>query len=537
MEKIQSKYNAILSFCEVIKSYLDEINDDIDTQPYDKVLSKIIKTKCGDDIFYKLSCAKIMMTELDRLIYDIHNILLPNISDTRRASLATERNKIQSRYNALSKEINIMDFNNMDEMETINIDKIIEYRKFYHNNTACITIYATLMQKLIDYYYKHDKPIAFKLLDMIEDDKDLALKTDIKSQFSDKLKKKNPIQHRYGLLPVSKLLPLKTIISLIATEVGKPASGADIGKIASKLKVGIIVFNKIVYKPVDFNPRPLIIEEDAKPYIQDPLFGINEKVIDRFNTIIQLKDTNKWNFSIDIYNKEAATFYILETIDGENYKLLAPWLKSDKYGVARFRVHKIISHNNISRAVCYHNKKLQMAIPNMFTKKMLDLESVEDRHYEVDSTDIRNSIITDIMKTIHEICAKKFKKGFESNNDIINLLHDPAIVSTYINSSLIHYSKGASGYDGGDFNKSEILATFLVMLQETGRRLSRELHNGYFRNVLSPDVFKMDKTARDNAVMEKILNIIENTMMLIIKLDSNPFVHIYTKYIKLNFDM
>jgi hypothetical protein len=102
---------------------------------------------------------------------------------------------------------------------------------------------------------------------------------------------------------------------------------------------------------------------------------------------------------------------------------------------------------------------------------------------------------------------------------------------------LIYYAKGANSYNAGDFDISEILSTFLVMLQETGRRFTRELHNGYARDPISDVIFTSNKIIRDNTVMERVLNIVNNTMSLVIKLDSNPFIHIYTKYIKLNYDM
>jgi hypothetical protein len=364
----------------------------------------------------------------------------------------------------------------------------------------------------------------------------MALKGITHTQFNSK-SKKNPIQYRYGLFPVTKLLPLKELLDLIFAELNAPTPKGEFAAIAKKLNIGIIILNKIVYTPVDFNPRPLIVEEDAKPYIQPNKFGINEKIITRFNTINQLKSTDKWNFSNEIYNESASKFFVLETIDGIHYKALAPWLQSDKYSMARFRVERIIHHNPVSRSVEYHTKKTELAIPNMFTKKMLDLESVDERKFDVDSNDIRNSIVDDIMRTISKIRESVYKNGFKNSTDVSNLLHEPEIINTYINSSLIHYAKGSNNYEGGDFKISEILASFLVMLQETGRRFSRELHNGYARDPLKSEIFTENKDKRDDIVMERILSIVERAMSLIIKLDSNPFVHIYTKYIKLNFDM
>ena len=540
MDKLNNKYKAVLSICDLIEEYINEIGENIETRIYDKTLDTIKKTDYGDDAFYKFARIKLMLDDIHKLLIELSAINILNISETRKLALLGHRDKIMSKYLALSKDVLLIDINSINDLVKSIIadlpeEKIYEYRKFYYKYGGCINIYANLMQQLIDSYFTTNKTMAFKLLAMIEEDKNNALKGTSTTQF--KSSKNNPRQNRYGMLPVTKSMPIKDILGIISKEVGKSISGIDFKTIAKKLNVGFIIINKIVYSPVEYNTRPLIIEEDAKPYIQPNLYGINEKVINRFNTIKQLKLIDNWNFSINTYNEDASIFYILETTDGDNYKLLAPWLKSDKYGVAAFRVTRILTNNSIGRSVDYHAKKINIAIPNMFAKKMLDLESVAERSYDIDSNLIRNSIIGDIMRTINDIYSKKFKNGFKNSTEVSNLLHDPEIVDTYINSSLIHYAKGADSYDAGDFAISEILSTFLVMLQETGRRFSRELHNGYARDPIKDEIFAGIKTTRDNIVMERVLNIVNNTMSLIIKLDSNPFVHIYTKYIKLNFDM
>jgi hypothetical protein len=541
MEKLNAKHKAVLSLCGVIKTYLDEIHEYAETHTYDRILDKIMKTEAKNETFYKYARIKIMTEEMNVLLESIKSIKLNSISDTRRAELSTELSKIQVKLNALIKEFITIDVANMDDLvadiiKDIDEEKIMEYRNFYHEHRGCINLYAYMMQVLIDNNFINNRILSFKLLALVEDDKNMALKGITHTQFNSK-SKKNPIQYRYGLFPVTKLLPLKELLDLIFAELNAPTPKGEFAAIAKKLNIGIIILNKIVYTPVDFNPRPLIVEEDAKPYIQPNKFGINEKIITRFNTINQLKSTDKWNFSNEIYNESASKFFVLETIDGIHYKALAPWLQSDKYSMARFRVERIIHHNPVSRSVEYHTKKTELAIPNMFTKKMLDLESVDERKFDVDSNDIRNSIVDDIMRTISKIRESVYKNGFKNSTDVSNLLHEPEIINTYINSSLIHYAKGSNNYDGGDFKISEILASFLVMLQETGRRFSRELHNGYARDPLKSEIFTENKDKRDDIVMERILSIVERAMSLIIKLDSNPFVHIYTKYIKLNFDM
>ena len=541
MDKLNSKYKAVLSICDLIESYIDDIGENIETRIYDKALDTIKKADYGDDIFYKFVRIKLMLEGINDLLTDLKNVNIPNISNTRKMELSTLCDKLYAKYLALNKDLLLIDVDTMNNLVKLIItditeEKIYEYRKFYHNNRGCINIYANLMQQLVDHYFISNKSLAFKLLAMVEEDKDMVLSGSVKKQFKSTIKK-NPRPYRYGLLPVTPHLALKDILNIIAKEVGKPISGTDFKKISNKFDIGIIVFNKIVYTPVEINTRPLIIEEEAKPFIQPNAYGINKKVITRFNTITQLKSTDTWDFSIEKYNENAKIFYILETTNGNTYKLLAPWLKSDKYGVSSFRIMRVLTENPASRSVDYHAKKINNAIPNMFAKKMLDLESVEERNYDIDSNVIRNAIIADIMRTVHSICSKKFKNGFKNSTEVSNLLHDPEIVDTYINSALIHYAKGANNYDAGDFDISEILSTFLVMLQETGRRFLRELHNGYARDPIKDEIFDGSKTTRDNIVMERVLNIINNTMSLIIKLDSNPFVHIYTKYIKLNFEM
>jgi hypothetical protein len=248
MDILNARYKAVLSLCDLVKNYINDIGEHIDTRSYEKTLNLIIKTKYIDEIFYKFACIKSILKKLDYLIIELSNANIPGISDTRKLELITLYDKMRAKYNVAVNDTSNIDIDSITNLITkdINEDKINEYRAYYHENKECVDIYASMMQKIVDIQFNTNKSMVFKILAMIEDDKNLALKGTTITQFSEKLKKKNPRQNRYGLLPNTINMPLKDILKIISQEIGKIINGTDLKKIANKFDIGISIKTVII---------------------------------------------------------------------------------------------------------------------------------------------------------------------------------------------------------------------------------------------------------------------------------------------------
>jgi hypothetical protein len=65
----------------------------------------------------------------------------------------------------------------------------------------------------------------------------------------------------------------------------KAVKSSNLVQLSKSMNVGFIVMNHVVFTPIEYNIRPLIIESVAKPFIQPDTYGPTEKMVARFKTI------------------------------------------------------------------------------------------------------------------------------------------------------------------------------------------------------------------------------------------------------------
>src|SRR5690606_23111607 len=106
-----------------------------------------------------------------------------------------------------------------------------------------------------------------------------------------------------------------------------------------------VVLNRVTYHPMEYNIRALIVEDEAKQYMQPATYGITKKIVDRFQVIRPPVDNAKWDFSYNIVGDvdKAEYFYVFETIDSINYRALTKNLTNMKIpsGIGRSIVNTL----------------------------------------------------------------------------------------------------------------------------------------------------------------------------------------------------
>jgi hypothetical protein len=416
-------------------------------------------------------------------------------------------------------------------------------RNVYYNYKKTTSLYAYVIQILVDVLFSYDKQIMFKILGFLEEDKNFALEGNSKNYFKDRqMVKDNPPLKKFGLLPVTDNIPLKQLLNIILAEEGILVPKVDLKKISKTNKIGFIVFNRIVYTPVEYNIRPLIIKHIAKDYIQPDDYGINKKTVDRFKTI---RDFTKkeWNFSTEIIGEECEKFYIIETLDGENYRCLAPWMQSKAYSLPRFRVDHIMKYfkkDHVSnRASNYHAIMEKKMTQNMFLGRAIDIENLIDSIQDTSANTIRNDITDCIMKHIKDLIKKKYKSNIDNNVQMSEIIHDKDIPVIFYEKVLCMYKEGTQldnlkQFNAGSFPFEEVLVSFMMELQIMTRRLSKELHDGYSRNPLKNEVFDKNNKEKMTTIETKLFDVVTDAIRLIIKDDSNIYLSMHVKYAILN---
>jgi hypothetical protein len=119
---------------------------------------------------------------------------------------------------------------------------------------------------------------------------------------------------RHRLVPLAPAEPLE---SLLKREFGASSIEEAANKLTLK-KIGLIVMYKIVKNPVDYNIFPLL---NADPDAVNKKTGLNTRRLEVFSTMFRLNSTSEPD-RIDILPPGCNNYYILETLDGNTFKLL-----------------------------------------------------------------------------------------------------------------------------------------------------------------------------------------------------------------------
>lgn len=546
MDNLLSKYSGAKTIHGSVTVLIDELSEYFDADELPRPIKELSETaKLPTDLFKAVGAMDKILTLLSDEINMLEKLPIGplEVSDSSKIRMKDNIRKVATSYTKLMKECQRIDLEMIPKITKVLTDECIKdmknlksIREEFLKELTGAEIYAAVMQELIDHFYTVDKQQAFKLMAIIEEDKSLALDH---MKLGKSTVKNNPPQHRFGLVPVTISMSISDCITKMSELESKSVKSSSISKVAKELSVGIIVFNRIVYTPIEYNIRPLILEEESKEYVQPKEYGITLKTINRFKTILP-SESKKWDFSNEFHNDTEDKFYVLETLNGSTYRFLAPWLSSKSMSMSRFRVVQILDYDitKPSRATNYNFAATKIATKNMFLSKALALESFENQLVDVESGIIQRELTDDVMAFIDKYVSKKYARGIKNSTQVSDILHSDEVIKHFSLSLVLAYKKGASTADmknlnAGTFSFSEVLCSFIVNLQLATRRFARELHNGYTRNPLKLDVF--EKHDYMTIIREKISSIVFDAISLIIKLDENIYTNLHYKYLILNF--
>jgi hypothetical protein len=434
-------------------------------------------------------------------------------------------------------------------------DKLFDMIKYiqekFYNAKNTVQLYAKFLQTFIDVIYSRGSvatKILFDILDLIEIDKDFFISGNVQNTlgkaYAD-IHKVNPPLKRFSLVPGTVCMPLTELLSIILL---KPTTGKiDLKKYSVSEDVCFIKMNRIVYTPVEYNLRPLVIESVAKPLLVSEDFGVNKKIVDRFKTI-KLLETDKWDFSYEIIGKldTATGIYCLETLDGANYRALVFDMKATTYLLDKSKLTHLI--NYITKEVTptrvsnYHAVQIKSAIGNMFLRRPLNIDIMEETAKDIDTQVIRNELFLQVTNYIADSIKKNYDSGksIADNSDINDILHDDKIREVFANTLLKLYRVGSKieslrEFDAGKFPFSELLSSYLLDLSVILMRFMRELHDGYNRNPFGPEVFELPSMDKVSSIRKQLDNLVLNVLNQIISDKENIYASLNYKYLLLNF--
>jgi len=627
-----NELNKILhTYAESCHKIVDSINDIIEAnqRPHTDVkdyISKVFTTYHDYQNLY-LSMDNVKHW-LEEPYMQAENIDESNLSQTYKLETADKLTKLSINYYAFirkyeSADVELIEYLSSKLLDkfnilenTVELEHIIYIQSLFHNYKNTVSLYANFIQTLINNIQndpsKHK--LMYEILNMIELDKDEFISGNVQNKLSAKHKNIhiiNPPLKRFGLIPVTDSMPLNNILNVIFA--GQISGKISLQSYAKTNQVCFILMYRVVYNPIEYNIRSLILESDAQTYKQPDGYGITTKVVDRFRNIglvggsstkqpakSKVKTTGKttskttskgvskttskgvsksvsnatsksvsksvsnatsksvsknvsknarWNFSYEIIgdhtSENTKKFYVLESLDGFTYRALVPWILPKGFGLPKYRVEMLLSYitssNKPDRVVNYHHINTKKAVSNMFLRRPLALDILEQHSQEIDTQIIRNELYLKLTKLIKEdIIGKKYAKGqkINSNIDINIIIHDERIKDLFIKVLLSMYDVGSKlsfeqEFSSGLFPFYEILSTFIVSLRKLGNRFMKELHNAYNRNELPSSTF--DSADKVTVIYKKLDEIITALLQMLIDDKTNIYSSMNYKYLLLNF--
>lgn len=335
------------------------------------------------------------------------------------------------------------------------IDKIDEindiYYKYVKSNIGdnVIKLYSRLLHEII-LINSNNKEVVKHINKTTEILKSEVLKSDDKTLNFKQNYKVNTVQNLIqmnNLIPVSMSMPISDIYKILGISVSEKSLELGLKKASKLLKsdknFGFIVINKIIKKPIEYNFWSLSDKKylETNNLLQAYDLGLNEKSIKRYQTITPLPESiGKDDISdkILIINSEFGNtdnyFYILETLDGINYRFLTMYNGSIYYMPAEWfkniddkkltPSNRLESYNNI---IC---QEIMTTINDPYiTMDILDKNEIKEELYW---KKLRYKIKEDIMKDFTELITDKIIQKMNIT-DIENILFDKQLYRFALN--------------------------------------------------------------------------------------------------------
>lgn len=534
--------------------------------------------KLWDQIHYIEYLFKLILNDLEDTNIAYKKQFVNTISNKELSELDDLYSNLILYYNKYKKTSIELDEKIINEMYLI-VKKLLKWespdsiKNSVNTLTDCVikhifsvSLYAFIMQKTIMNCLESTVDVCDYILDKVETVKNAVILHNKKIKSGNhQLFQSNAHLKTFGLTAYDKSSTLDIIFKKYLSSNVNFKNIQDLEKDArstnsylKKLDICVIIINRVIKNPIEFNLWTLIDRKIAHSYIQSPNMGITQKTIDKFNTIQfkELKGAKKWNFNIDKYGSiDSEYFIVLENLNNELYRVMSIYneiyeYKTIKNSRKEVKIHKnkIMEFINYvknkgdiptkTRITEYNLMQEKKILKNLFLPIKFNINEIKLKSQIIESHLLRHFILTNLQKQFDEIFKKEYKNGnkIKTYKDIAELIHNKKFIDIFDSILIEQYNIYAikNNDDKNDFNFSESMSTFLTVLFNMNTEFRRLIHDTYISTNINIKILSETDKIKHDELFDIFTEIVKNVLVKIISDERNIYQEILYKNDLLN---
>lgn len=378
-------------------------------------------------------------------------------------------------------------------------------------------IYSDVMQYVMDADDSNFAKLQNKVIELNESNKSMILNTDSMERDPEPRTQNlnNPPLLRYGLIPISGLMELNEIATILSNmRMKKPIVNImDFAELCKKKLVDLILIKKHLGRGIYYNVMDLLDYAKSKEYNteNDVNSGVNTSSIKRMDTIQYISPSQKGiGFNIDyqyISETQSDGVLILEELYPDKYHIMSDNLdlhNEKKYITEKPRVKEFINfvkneHRSENRIHNYNKIMNRFVMKNIYLNEPANLDKPNpNKTYMKDITYLKYNIKKAIIDRYDTIS----KGGVKSLYHFSKIIHMDAFVNTVVDHIYSEYEK-YSDYlvkiNNRTFidNKSDIYNTVLLTITNYKQDYIKRTHDYFIKMNLVSDNTITNETYRN----------------------------------------
>ena len=448
----------------------------------------------------------------------------------------TRWNSHMTRIHSKSMEFILSEFiiTMIENLEVDNRIKLLEHVKSLYEKVKhgliIIELYSMILERILSTIdTSSNREVIKYIMNLVEELKEKSLPA-VPRLISNR--KKNTVQQlvqRHRLIPDGVSRSLEILIKNLAST--KIASGKvipQLEKVAKSISkkgrsYGFVVISKTISNPIEHNIWLLSDTQYLQQHglLTDATAGINEKTLDRSKTISYMGDvdTTMDKLTEGVYHiaPESDYFYILETLDGNSYRILYPWYISiftqkKIYEIPKSLLKDFAVKENPSTRLESYTSIINAEIMSFVKKPRVEekLSRLEKKQKEVQWNVIRKKITRYMLEDYKDLLDQR-----KINKDtIVSIILDPIVFNNSIR--YIMNTIGEMVSDDIDKYASELYLSTMQHLYKLKTEMAQDVSSLYFEKYAS-DIEKLLQGTVSSKTKFKIIDTLETILMAVLE--------------------